>query len=104
MHLKLTAIVVAAGLVLAACESPSEEGAALSSTGDATGSVEGPETLHFDAAEFAVPELGFIVENILIQDALLAALDSTNVSLNFATRIRSVQKSGDRYVVTYGDG
>jgi 2-octaprenylphenol hydroxylase len=71
---------------------------------DATGSVEGPETLHFDAAEFAVPQLGFIVENILIQDALLAALDATNVSINFATRIRSVQKSGHRYVVTYGDG
>ena len=71
---------------------------------DATGSVEGPETLHFDAAEFAVSELGFIVENILIQDALLAALDTTNVSLNYATRIRSVQKSGNRHVVTYGDG
>ena len=71
---------------------------------DALGSVEGPETLRFEAAEFAIPELGFIVENILIQDALLAALDASNVSINFATRIRSVQKSGDRYVVEYGDG
>jgi len=41
---------------------------------DAMGSVEGPETLRFDAAEFAVPQLGFIVENVLIQDALLAVL------------------------------
>lgn len=71
---------------------------------DALGSVEGPETLRFEAAEFAVPQLGFIVENVLIQDALLTALDATNVSINFATRIRSVQKSGDRYVVEYGDG
>ena len=71
---------------------------------DATGSVEGPETLRFEAAEFAVPQLGFIVENVLIQDALLTALDATNVSINFATRIRSVQKSGDRYVVEYGGG
>jgi 2-octaprenylphenol hydroxylase len=70
---------------------------------DASGSIEGPETLHFDAAEFAVPELGFIVENILIQDALLAALDKTRVSINYGTRLKSVQKSGDRYVVTYGD-
>ena len=71
---------------------------------DALGSVEGPETLRFEAAEFAVPQLGFIVENILIQDALLTALDATRVSINFTTRLRSVQKSGDRYVVEYGDG
>ena len=69
---------------------------------DALGSVEGPETLRFDAAEFAVPQLGFIVENILIQDALLGLLHSTNVSINFETRIRSVQKCGERYVVEYG--
>jgi 2-octaprenylphenol hydroxylase len=71
---------------------------------DATGSVEGPETLRFDAAEFAVPELGFIVENALIQDALLAVLDSTRVSINYETRIKSVKKCGERYVVEYGSG
>ena len=38
---------------------------------DATGDVEGPETLSFDAAEFAVPQLGYIVENALIQHVLL---------------------------------
>jgi 2-octaprenylphenol hydroxylase len=71
---------------------------------DATGSVEGPETLRFDAAEFAVPELGFIVENALIQDALLAVLDSSRVSINYETRIKSVKKCGERYVVEYGSG
>ncbi len=71
---------------------------------DAMGSVEGPETLRFEAAEFAVPQLGFIVENILIQDALLSLLDSTNVSINFESSIRSVRKCGDRYVVEYGNG
>jgi 2-octaprenylphenol hydroxylase len=71
---------------------------------DAAGSVEGPETLRFDAAEFAVPELGFIVENVLIQDALLAVLDSTRVSINYETRIKSVKKCGERYVVEYGSG
>ncbi len=71
---------------------------------DATGSVEGPETLRFDAADFAVPQLGFIVENILIQDALLSLLDAANVSINFETRIRSVQKCGNRYVVEFGNG
>ena len=71
---------------------------------DAAGSVEGTETLRFDAAEFAVPELGFIVENILIQDALLALLDAAAVSINFETSIKSVQKSGHRFVIEYGDG
>ena len=71
---------------------------------DATGSVEGPETLRFEAAEFAVSQLGFIVENILLQDSLLAVLDSTNVSMNFATPVKSVKKSGDRYIVEYGEG
>ena len=71
---------------------------------DATGSVEGPETLRFEAAEFAVPQLGYIVENILLQDSLLAVLDSTSVSMNFATPVKSVKKSGDRYEVEYGDG
>ncbi len=71
---------------------------------DAMGSVEGPETLRFEAAEFAVPQLGFIVEDILMQDALLSLLDSTNVSINFESSIRSVRKCGDRYVVEYGNG
>ena len=71
---------------------------------DATGSVEGPETLRFDAAEFAVPQLGFIVENTLIQDALLAVIDSTRISVLYETPIRSVQKCENRYVVDYGEG
>lgn len=70
---------------------------------DAMGSIDGPETLRFDASEFAVPQLGFIVENVLIQDALLAALDSTKVSLNFETPIKSVQQCAGRYTVEYGD-
>ena len=70
---------------------------------DAMGSVEGPETLCFDAAEFAVPQLGFIVENTLIQDKLLAVLDSTDVSIQYETPIRSVQKCEKRYVVEYGE-
>ena len=71
---------------------------------DATGSVEGPETLRFDAAEFALPQLGFIVENVLIQDALLAALRATGVSVSFDTPLRAVQKCGQRYAVELGDG
>jgi 2-octaprenylphenol hydroxylase len=66
--------------------------------------VEGPETLRFEAAEFALSQLGFIVENVLIQDALLAALESTDVAVNFRTPIKSVQKCGTRYAIEYGAG
>lgn len=71
---------------------------------DAAGSVEGPETLCFEAAEFAMPQLGFIVENVLIQDALLAALESTRVSVSFDTPLSSVKKCGARYAVELSDG
>lgn len=43
--------------------------------------------LHFDAAEFAVPQLGFIVENVLLQDALLGVLDDSDVQLTFDTAL-----------------
>ena len=47
-------------------------------------------TLEFDAAEFAVPQLGYIVENVLLQDALLAVLDKAKVKLNFLTEVDSL--------------
>ncbi|MDH3908138.1 MAG: NAD(P)-binding protein, partial [Gammaproteobacteria bacterium] len=36
---------------------------------DGADDSDGASTLKFDADEFAVPQLGFIVENLLIQDA-----------------------------------
>ena len=39
--------------------------------------------LTFDAAEFALPELGFIVENHLLRHALLGALENTDVAVRF---------------------
>ncbi len=47
-------------------------------------------TLRFDAAEFAIPSLGYIVENVLLQHALLEVLDSAGVELRFDTRIESL--------------
>ncbi|MEX2125536.1 MAG: UbiH/UbiF/VisC/COQ6 family ubiquinone biosynthesis hydroxylase [Woeseia sp.] len=58
---------------------------------DASRSLDGPEALHFDAAEFALPELGFIVENVLLQDALLQVLDAAGVALRFETQIEALQ-------------
>jgi 2-octaprenylphenol hydroxylase len=71
---------------------------------DAAGTVEGPETLHFDAAEFAVPQLGFIIENILMQVALLNRLEASNVRVKFETPITSLNRIGERYEVELADG
>ena len=71
---------------------------------DAAGHVDGPETLSFSAAEFAVPELGFIVENELIRFALTKALRGTGSSLRFATPIRHVERAGRRFQVVLESG
>jgi 2-octaprenylphenol hydroxylase len=70
---------------------------------DAAGNVEGPETLCFDAAEFAVPQLGFIAENVLLQVALLNKLQSSDVSVEFETPITSLNKVGERFEVELGN-
>ena len=71
---------------------------------DAGGFADGPEALRFDAAEFAAPELGHIVENSLIQEALLCVLDATPCSLLFDTPLSEVARDGQRYTVGLGDG
>lgn len=71
---------------------------------DAASSVDGPETLQFDAAEFGVPQLGSIVENVLIQHALLMSLEQTGVSIKFDTAITSITKAADRYSVLLASG
>ena len=71
---------------------------------DAGRDVEAPGTLRFDAAEFAVAELGTIVENALLQDALLAVLDASAVELSFETRISALDPAGERFEVTFEDG
>jgi len=53
--------------------------------------VESATTLRFDAAEFAVGQLGFIVENVLIQHALLKVLDKLDITLQFDTKVESLQ-------------
>jgi 2-octaprenylphenol hydroxylase len=71
---------------------------------DATGSIEGPDTLHFSARDFAVPQLGFISENQLIQHALLASLESMKQAVNFSTAIRSVDKKPGGFTIALADG
>jgi 2-octaprenylphenol hydroxylase len=54
---------------------------------DESSSADSATALRFDAAEFAVPQLGFIVENVLIQHALLEVLDQLDVRLKFDTTV-----------------
>jgi 2-polyprenylphenol 6-hydroxylase len=58
---------------------------------DASHSADGLEALRFDAAEFALPELGFIVENLLLQDSLLQLVEKAGVAVTFETPIVSVR-------------
>lgn len=71
---------------------------------DENDTPDGAAALRFDAAEFALPQLGFIVENILLQDALLRQLDATNVELRFASPISSLRQSGRQYEVELKGG
>ena len=77
------------------------EGMRVWDEGDA---VDGAATLRFDAAEFAVPQLGFIVENVLLQEALLQQLDTTDVALRFATPIRALRCKARRYEIDLDNG
>ena len=71
---------------------------------DSQSSVESPDSLHFDAAEHALSELGFIVENVLVQHALIQLLRSSGVVLNFDTRISAVRRSNQRFDIESATG
>ena len=71
---------------------------------DENGVVEGSTTLRFDAAEFAVRQLGFIVENLLVRHALLETLDDSDVALEFDAPIRSLDSDGHRIALRLESG
>jgi 2-octaprenylphenol hydroxylase len=60
--------------------------------------------LQFDADEFAVQQLGFIVENVLLQDVLLYQLDRTDTTLKFESPIRALQRKPRQYDVELASG
>jgi 2-octaprenylphenol hydroxylase len=60
---------------------------------DESDNPESAAALKFDAAEFAIPQLGFITENVLIQHALLQVLDDTSVELQFKSRIDALPQA-----------
>ena len=71
---------------------------------DETDVPDSPAALCFDAAEFAIPQLGFIVENVVLQDALLRQLGGTDVDLRFESQIRSLKLDGMQYTLEFEDG
>lgn len=66
--------------------------------------MDGPSTLHFDADEFAVPALGYIVENVLLQQAILSVLEASAVELRFATPIASIRLGNPRHTLELANG
>ena len=71
---------------------------------DAAGYADGPETLTFDAASLALPELGHIVENQRIRQALIDRLTDTRVRVSFASPIAEITRRERRFEVTLADG
>ncbi len=71
---------------------------------DHTQPVDGPSTLYFDAADFAVPQLGFIVEDVLLRYALAQELDGTSVNLRFNSAIEAVDFGTGRPRIRLDDG
>ncbi len=71
---------------------------------DEADEADGPSTLRFDANEFGLPQLGFIVENMLVQQAILHVLDQTPVVMLFKSPINSLSLTGQRYRLELDDG
>ena len=71
---------------------------------DGADDPDAPSTLRFDADEFAIRQLGFIVENLLIQDSILRVLDRTDVSLRFDAPIQAIDSHGQSYRLRLEDG
>jgi 2-octaprenylphenol hydroxylase len=60
--------------------------------------------LRFEAAEFGVAQLGFIVENVLLQEALLRQLGKMAVDLRFGTPLRGLRNDASRYALELDAG
>jgi len=65
---------------------------------------ESTAALHFNADEFAIEQLGFIVENVLLQDVLLYRLDRTDATLKFESSIKALRRKARRYDVELQSG
>ena len=60
---------------------------------DENDTPDGASTLEFKASEFAAQQLGFIVENVLLQSALLGVLKDTETNLQYETKLESLPEA-----------
>jgi 2-octaprenylphenol hydroxylase len=71
---------------------------------DAAAEPDAASALKFDADEFAVAHLGYIVENHLLQHALLESLATSTVDLQFGMPIRAIREAGNGYELEFENG
>ena len=71
---------------------------------DESDTPESSAALRFNADEFALQQLGFIVENVLLQDVLLYQLDRTQVTLKFECPIRRLRRASRHYELDLESG
>ena len=71
---------------------------------DESDTPESSGALRFGADEFAIAQLGFIVENVLLQDVLLYQLDRTDATLKFDAPIRALRRKARSYDVELQSG
>lgn len=64
----------------------------------------GTGQIHFAAASVHAEVLGHIVENRVVQDALLERLAGSGIELLPAVRLDGLRRSGDGWLVSLGDG
>jgi 2-octaprenylphenol hydroxylase len=71
---------------------------------DESDTPESSGALQFGADEFALEQLGFIVENVLLQDVLLYQLDRTDAALKFDSPLRALRRKARCYEVELQSG
>ncbi len=71
---------------------------------DESSTADSGDALYFDAAEFAVPQLGFIVENVMLRTALLDVIQKESIELLFESPFAAVQAQESGQLVQLEDG
>ena len=63
---------------------------------DADDQVDGMSTINFGSDDFGLPELGFIVENSLIQSQLTELIGSLDIFLHYGKQVKSLKNDDER--------
>jgi 2-octaprenylphenol hydroxylase len=71
---------------------------------DESSTADSGDALCFDAAEFAVPQLGFIIENVMLQTAILDVLQRESIELLFESPITALHAQASGQEVQLEDG